>query len=144
MGSAILLVMRTPILLLTITCVLCAGRTFGQTETGQTIANIPLENGILSVQNGPEGEVWLKVDELTINIDSEEALRVAGWIKEERTGKYTGSGSLELSREGDAFVVTLVQQEGQSKQVRMQKASAQQLAAALATGRQNVIEPTKS
>ena len=60
----------------------------GQTEPGQTIAAIPSKQGELLVQNGTHKEAWLVADSERVSLPVEEALRIAGWIKEGKTGHY--------------------------------------------------------
>jgi hypothetical protein len=67
-------------------------------------------------------------------------LRVAGWIKEGKVGHYGDTGSARFRREGNTLVVVLVSKNAAEKELRLGDAEALQLAAALASGRQNVSE----
>jgi hypothetical protein len=73
-------------------------------------------------------------------VNAEEALRVAGWIKEGKMGAYGGTGSVSFRRESDILVVTFAPEKAGKKELRLEEAEALQLAAALASVRQNVSE----
>ena len=113
---------------------------WAQIEAGQTIAAIPMKEGELLVQNGTNNDVWLVADSERVSVDAEEALRVAGWIKEGKLGHYGNTGSVRFRRESDILVVTLGPEKAGKKELHLGEAEALQLAAALASGRQNVSE----
>jgi hypothetical protein len=113
---------------------------FAQTEPGQTIATIPSEDGELLVQNGKNNEVWLVAGSERVSVDAEEALRLAGWIKEGKTGRYGHTGSFHVRRETGLLVVALGSGKEATKEVRLEDPEALQFAAALASARQNVSE----
>ena len=120
--------------------VLWCSPAWAQTEAGQTVAALPAKDGELLVQNGNNNEVWLVADNQRISFSAEEALRVAAWIKEGKTGDYGDIGSVRFRRESEVLVVTLVPQQAGEKELRLGDAEAAQLAAALASARQNVSE----
>jgi hypothetical protein len=109
-----------------------------QTEASQTIAAIPTEEGKLIVQNGKNNEVWLTAGSKRVSLGVEEALRVAAWIKEGKAGQYGDLGSVRFRRESRALVVTLVPKKKAGQELRLGETEALQLAAALASVRQNV------
>jgi hypothetical protein len=119
--------------------VLCS-LAFAQNDPGQTIATIPSEDGELLVQNGKNNEVWLAAGSDRVSVNAEEAMRLAGWIKEGKTGPYGNTGSFQVRREANLLVVTLVSGKEGKKEVRLKEADALQFAAALASARQNVSE----
>jgi hypothetical protein len=45
-----------------------------------------------------------------VSVNAEEALRVAGWIKEGKMGEYGNTGSVRFRRESGILVVTLEKQ----------------------------------
>jgi hypothetical protein len=126
----------TSLILATILCSLA----LGQNDPGQTIATIPSEDGELLVQNGKNNEVWLAAGGDRVSVNAEEALRLAGWIKEGKTGSYGNTGSFQVRREATLLVVTLPSGKEAKKEVRLKEADALQFAAALASARQNVSE----
>ncbi len=113
---------------------------WAQIESGQTVAAIPLKDGELLVQNGTNNEVWLVADNERISVDAEEALRVAGWIKEGKMGDYGDTDSVRFRRESGILVITFVPEKAGKMELRLEDAEALQLAAALASARQNVSE----
>ena len=114
-----------------------------QTEAGQTIAAIPIREGKLLVQNGKNNDVLLAAGNKRVSLGAEEALRVAGWIKEGKVGRYGDIGSVRFRREPDALVVTLVPTKAAEEELRLEDAEALQLANALASVRQNVDKPAE-
>jgi hypothetical protein len=129
---------RRTIISLLLTTLLCS-LAFAQNDPGQTIATIPSEEGELAVQNGQNNEVWLVAGSDRASLGAEEALRLAGWIKEGKTGSYGNTGSLQVRREAGLLIVTL-SGKGATKELRLKDADAVQFAAALASARQNVSE----
>jgi hypothetical protein len=113
---------------------------WAQIEPGQTVATIPAKEGELLVQNGANNEVWLVADKERVSVNAEEALRVAGWIKEGKLGNYGNTGSVRFHRESAILVVTFAPEKAGKKELRLGEAEALQLAAALASVRQNVSE----
>jgi hypothetical protein len=113
---------------------------FAQNDPGQTVATIPSEDGELLVQNGKNNEVWLATGNDRFSVNAEEALRLAGWIKEGKTGSYGDTGPFRVRREANLLVVTLGSGKEANKEVRLGEAEALQFAAALASARQNVSE----
>lgn len=113
---------------------------WGQTEPGQTVASIPAKDGELLVQNGANNDVWLVAANERVSVNAEEALRVAGWIKEGKIGEYGDTGSVRFRRESRILVVTFAPDQAGKKELRLEEAEALQLAAALASVRQNVSE----
>ena len=111
-----------------------------QVEAGQTVASIPVKDGELLVQNGTNNDVWLVADDERISINAEEALRVAAWIKEGKMGDYGNIGSVAFRREADILVVTFAPEKTGKRELRLEDAEAMQLAAGLASVRQNVSE----
>lgn len=115
---------------------------FGQAKPGQTVANIPTDNGTISVVNEENKIVNLKVGDTNFPLDAEEALSVANWIKEGKSSSYSGKGPVSMKREKDSFVITLGTQE--TTDLRLNKEWAYQLAQALASGRMNVSDAGKT
>jgi hypothetical protein len=115
----------------------------GQTELGQTIATIPSKQGELLVQNGTNKEAWLVAGDERVSLPAEEALRIAGWIKEGKTGHYGDTGPVRVRRESGILVVTLGSAKTGTKELQLEDAGAVQLAAALASVHQNVSEAGK-
>jgi hypothetical protein len=113
---------------------------WAQIEPGQTIAAIPIKDGELLVQNGRNNEVWLMAENERMSINAEEASRVAGWIKEGKMGDYGDTGSVCFRRESAFLSFTFVPDKAGKKDFRLEDAEAVQLAAALASARQNVSE----
>jgi hypothetical protein len=113
---------------------------WAQIEPGQTVASIPAKDGELLVQNGDNNDVWLVAGNERVSVNAEEALRVAGWIKEGKMGDYGGTGSVSFRRESDILVVAFAPEKAGKKELRLEEAEALQLAAALASVRQNVSE----
>ena len=111
-----------------------------QIEPGQTVATILAKDGELLVQNGANNDVWLAADRERVSVNAEEALRVAGWIKEGKMGDYGDTGSVRFHREPEILVVTFAPEKHGKKELRLGEAEALQLAAALASVRQNVSE----
>ena len=111
-----------------------------QTRAGQTVATILAKEGELHVHNGKNNVVWLVAGNRRVSLGAEEALRVAAWIKERKVGRYGDLGSVRFRRESDALVVTLVPKKAAEEEFRLGNAEAAQLAAALASVRQNVSE----
>jgi hypothetical protein len=112
----------------------------GPGRSGQTVASIPVKDGELLVQNGTNNDVWLVADNERISVNAEEALRVAAWIKEGKMGDYGNTGSMGFRREAGILVVTFAPEMADKKELRLEDAEAMQLAAALASVRQNVSE----
>ena len=73
-------------------------------------------------------------------MNAEEALRIAGWIKEGKMGDYGDTGSARFRRESDILVVTFAPEKAGKKDLRLGEAEALQLAAALASVRQKISE----
>ena len=113
---------------------------WAQTEPGQTVATIPAKDGELVVQNGANNDVWLVAGNERVAVNAEEALRVAGWIKEGKTGEYGDTGLVRFRRDAGILVVTFGAEKAGQKELRLEDAEAVQLAAALASVRQNVSE----
>ena len=113
---------------------------WAQIEPGQTVASIPAKDGELLVQNGGNNDVWLVAGNERVSVNAEEGLRVAGWIKEGKMGDYGNTGSVSFRRESDILVVTFAPEKRGKKELRLGEAEALQLAAALASVRQNVSE----
>ena len=67
-------------------------------------------------------------------------MRVAGWIKEGKMGDYGDIGSVRFRRESRILIVTFAPDKAGKKELRLEEAEALQLAAALASVRQNVSE----
>jgi hypothetical protein len=126
----------TPLFLAVIWC----SAAWAQIEPGQTVATIPAKDGELIVQNGANDDVWLVADKERVSVNAEEALRVAGWIKEGKMGDYGDTGSVRFHRESEILVVTFAPEKTGKKELRLGEAEALQLAAALASVRQNVSE----
>ena len=120
--------------------VISCSSAWGQVEAGQTVASIPLKDGELLVQNGTNNDVWLVADDERISINAEEALRVAAWIKEGKMGDYGNTGSVAFRREAGILVVTFAPEKAGKRELRLEDAEAIQLAAGLASVRQNVSE----
>jgi hypothetical protein len=119
-----------------------ANSLFGQAKPGQVLANIPTENGTISVINEQNNIVNVKVGETNLALDAEEALRIAGWIKEGKTPDYTGKGPISLKREKNSFL--LIMRSGEKPtEMRLKNEWAYQLAQALASSRMNVSEAGK-
>jgi hypothetical protein len=131
--------LRCLLTMLFLTVISCSAA-WAQIEAGQTIAAIPTKEGELLVQNGTNNDVWLVADTERVSVDAEEALRVAGWIKEGKLGHYGNTGSVRFRRESDILVVTLGPEKAGKKELHLGEAEALHLAAALASGRQNVSE----
>ena len=112
---------------------------WGQTEPGQTVASIPAKDELL-VQNGANNDVWLVAANERVSVNAEEALRVAGWIKEGKIGEYGDTGPVRFRLESRVLVVTFASDQAGKKELRLEEAEALQLAAALASVRQNVSE----
>ena len=127
------------ITILALTAIWCSAA-WGQTEPGQTVASIPAKDGELLVQNGANNDVWLVAANERVSVNAEEALRVAGWIKEEKMGDYGDTGSMRFRRESRILIVTFAPDKAGKKELRLEEAEALQLAAALASVRQNVSE----
>ena len=125
--------------ILFITVMWCSAA-WAQTEAGQTVATLPAKDGELVVQNGSNNDVWLVAGNERVSVNAEEALRVAGWIKEGKTGEYGSTGSVRFRRESGILVVTFAPEKAGKKELRLEDAEAVQLAAALASVRQNVSE----
>ena len=104
------------------------------------MASIPVKDGELLVQNGTNNDVWLVADDERISINAEEALRVAAWIKEGKMGDYGNTGSVAFRRDAGVLVVTFAPEKAGKKELRLEDAEAIQLAAGLASVRQNVSE----
>ena len=66
-------------------------------------------------------------------------MRVAGWIKEGKTGDYGDTDSVRFRRELGILVITFVPEKAGRKEVRLKDAEALQLAAALASVRRNAL-----
>ena len=113
---------------------------WAQSEPGQPVASIPAKDGELLVQNGDNNDVWLVADHERVFVNAEEALRVAGWLKEGKMGDYGDTGSVRFRRESGILVVTFAPEKAAKKEFRLGEAEALQLAAALASVRQNVSE----
>ena len=113
---------------------------WAQIEPGQTVASIPAKDGELLVQNGDNNDVWLVAENERVSVNADEALRVAGWIKEGKMGGYGNTGSVSFRRESDILVVTFAPEKTGKKELRLGEAEALQLAVALASVRQNVSE----
>ena len=128
--------MTTPLFLAVIWC----SSALAQVEAGQTVASIPVKDGELLVQNGTNNDVWLVADDERISINAEEALRVAAWIKEGKMGDYGNTGSVAFRREAGILVVTFAPEKAGNRELRLEDAEAIQLAAGLASVRQNVSE----
>ena len=128
--------MVTTLLLAVIWC----SSAWAEVEAGQTVASIPVKDGELLVQNGTNNDVWLVADNERISINAEEALRVAAWIKEGKMGDYGNTGSVAFRREADILVVTFAPEKTGKRELRLEDAEAMQLAAGLASVRQNVSE----
>ena len=125
--------------ILVLTVIWCSA-VWGQTEPGQTVAAIPAKDGELLVQNGTNNDVWLVADNERVSVNAEEALRVAGWIKEGKMGDYGDTGSVRFRLESRILVITFAPDQAGKKELRLEDAEALQLAAALASVRQNVSE----
>ena len=125
--------------ILALTAIWCSAA-WGQTEPGQTVASIPAKDGELLVQNGANNDVWLVAANERVSVNAEEALRVAGWIKEGKMGEYGDIGSVRFRRESRILVVTFAPDKAGKKELRLEEAEALQFAAALASVRQNVSE----
>ena len=67
-------------------------------------------------------------------------MRVAGWIKEGKMGDYGDTDSVRFRRESGILVITFVPEKAGRKELRLEDVEALQLAAALASVRQNVSE----
>jgi hypothetical protein len=111
---------------------------WAQSEAGHTVATIPAKEGELRVQIGKNNDVWLVAGHRRVSLGAEEAIRVAAWIKERKMGRYGDLGSVRFRRESDALVVTLVPKKAAEEEFRLGYAAAAQLAAALASVRENV------
>jgi hypothetical protein len=85
-------------------------------------------------------DVWLVADNERVSVNAEEALRVAGWIKEGKMGDYGDTGAARFRRESGILVVTFAPGKAGKKELRLGEAEALQLADALASVRQNVSE----
>ncbi len=120
---------------------LLAGHLLAQAKPGQVIANIPAENGTISVINADNKLVNLKIGEANFPLDAEEALRLANWIKEGQSNSYSGQGPVAMKREKDAFILATPGKE--ATELRLKKEWAYQLAQALASGRMNVSEASR-
>jgi hypothetical protein len=97
---------------------------WGQTEPGQTVASIPAKDGELLVQNGANNDVWLVAANERVSVNAEEALRVAGWIKEGKIGEYGDTGSVRFRRESRILVVTFAPDQAGKKELRLKEAEA--------------------
>ena len=96
----------------------------GADRTCQTVASIPAKDGELLVQNGANNDVWLVAANERVSVNAEEALRVAGWIKEGKIGKYGDTGSVRFRRESRILVVTFAPDQAGKKELRLKEAEA--------------------
>jgi hypothetical protein len=75
-------------------------------------------------------------DNERVSVNAEEALRVAGWIKEGKMGDYGDTGAARFRRESGILVVTFAPEKAGKKELHLGEAEALQLASV----RQNVSE----
>ena len=59
-----------------------------------------------------------------VSVNAEEALRVAGWIKEGKIGEYGDTGSVRFRRESRILVVTFAPDQAGKKELRLKEAEA--------------------
>ena len=99
-----------------------------------------IRNGSFFMSMMTRSENSCDADHERVSVDAEEALRVAGWIKEGKMGDYGDTDSVRFRRESGILVITFVPEKAGRKELRLEDAEALQLAAALASVRQNVSE----
>ena len=61
-----------------------------------------------------------------VSVNAEEALRVAGWIKEGKIGEYGDTGPVRFRLESRVLVVTFASDQAGKKELRLEEAEALQ------------------
>ena len=56
-----------------------------------------------------------------VSVNAEEALRIAGWIKEGKMGEYGNTGSVRFRRESRILLVTFAPDQAGKKELRLER-----------------------